>query len=51
MYVAVTRYGPPTRMLAMVYAPPVRATARYWVPLGTCTATMFASAIGSPVSW
>src|SRR2546428_13959067 len=49
MRVAVTRYGPPTRMLGMLYVPPVLETARYCVPLGTCSATTFASARGDPV--
>src|SRR5207245_4274759 len=48
MRLAVTRYGPPTLMLGMLYAPPARATARYAVPLGTCTATTFASGNGAP---
>src|SRR5881396_1224366 len=50
MRVAVTRYGPPTRMLGTLYAPPARVTARYCVPLGTCIATTVASASGVP-SW
>ena len=50
MRLAVTRYGPPTLMLGMLYAPPARATARYAVLLGTCTATTFASGNGAP-SW
>src|SRR5436309_3251244 len=50
MRVAVTRCGPPTRMLGTLYAPPARVTARYCVPLGTCTATTVASASGVP-SW
>src|SRR2546423_4122688 len=48
MRVAVTRYGPPTRMFGTLYAPPDRVTARYCVPLGTCTATIVASASGLP---
>src|SRR2546429_9547848 len=48
MRVAVTRYGPPTRMFGTLYAPPDRVTARYCVPLGTCTATIVASARGVP---
>src|SRR5437016_7690065 len=48
MRVAVTRYGPPTRMFGALYAPPARVTARYCVPLGTCTATIVASARGVP---
>src|SRR2546427_6035426 len=45
---AVTRYGPPTLMFGTLYAPPDRVTARYCVPLGTCTATIVASARGVP---
>src|SRR2546430_16101881 len=37
-------------MLGMLYAPPARETARYAVPLGTCTATPFASVNGA-LSW
>src|SRR5947199_213331 len=48
MRVAVTRYGPPTRIFGTLYAPPARVTARYCVPLGTCTATIVASARGVP---
>src|SRR5215216_4983534 len=40
------RYGPPTLTLGSVYAPPLRAVARYCVPLGTCTATTVAPLIG-----
>src|SRR5690349_16120518 len=32
-----------------LYAPPALETARYCVPLGTCTATTFASTRGDPV--
>jgi hypothetical protein len=36
--------------LGRLYAPPDRATARYWVPVGTCCAVMVASLTGAP-SW
>src|SRR3989441_1401252 len=48
MRVAVTRYGPPTRMFGILYATPPRVTAGYSVPVGTCTATIVASARGAP---
>src|SRR5436190_5780383 len=35
-------------MLGALYVPPALVTARYCVPLGTCTATTFASASGAP---
>src|SRR5262245_41376851 len=35
-------------MLGMLYAPPDRETARYWVPLGTCSATIIAEAGAAP---
>src|SRR5690349_12918651 len=36
-------------MPGTLYAPPALETARYCVPLGTCTATTFASTRGDPV--
>src|SRR2546429_5462468 len=48
MRVAVTGYAQPPGLFGTLSAPPVRVTARYCVPLGTCTATIVASARGVP---